>query len=82
MIQRTRHMKRVRNLLTTHPVVAILGARQVGKTTLAREYASAFPRSFLSASEADSVEWRRAFVQTFVERDLWTHSRWRRASGP
>lgn len=29
-----------------------------------------FPRSFLSESEADSVEWRRAFVQTFVERDL------------
>ena len=179
MIKRTRHMKRVADLLRTHPVVAILGARQVGKTTLAREIESSFPgpvtridledpddlarlsepklalepleglvvidevqrraelfpvlrvlvdrsdrdtrflvlgsagqellrqssetlagriayhelggfaldevgevaadrlwlrggfpRSFLSESEADSVEWRRAFVQTFVERDL------------
>jgi predicted AAA+ superfamily ATPase len=29
-----------------------------------------FPRSFLAASEADSSEWRRAFLQTFLERDL------------
>ena len=29
-----------------------------------------FPRSFLSASEADSMRWRRAFVRTFLERDL------------
>ena len=36
MIQRARHLKRVDTLLRTHPSVAILGARQVGKTTLAR----------------------------------------------
>jgi hypothetical protein len=30
----------------------------------------AFPRSFLARSEADSVSWRRQFVETFVERDL------------
>lgn len=29
-----------------------------------------FPRSFLAAGEAESFEWRRAFVQTFLERDL------------
>ncbi len=29
----------------------------------------AFPRSFLARSEGDSVAWRRAFVNTFVERD-------------
>lgn len=29
-----------------------------------------FPLSFLAASEADSVRWRRAFVRTFTERDL------------
>jgi predicted AAA+ superfamily ATPase len=29
-----------------------------------------FPRSFLAPSEAVSFEWRRAFVQTFLERDL------------
>lgn len=29
-----------------------------------------FPRSFLSATLADSYEWRRSFVRTFLERDL------------
>lgn len=37
MVQRPRHLKAVAALLSRHPVVAILGARQVGKTTLARE---------------------------------------------
>lgn len=36
MINRARHKKRLSQLLTRNPVVAILGARQVGKTTLAR----------------------------------------------
>jgi len=29
-----------------------------------------FPRSFLAADEADSYEWRRQFIRTFVERDI------------
>jgi predicted AAA+ superfamily ATPase len=29
-----------------------------------------FPRAFLAADELDSAEWRRAFVKTFLERDL------------
>lgn len=29
-----------------------------------------FPRSFLAPSEEDSIDWRRGFVQTFLERDL------------
>ena len=29
-----------------------------------------FPRSFLARNEADSYEWRRQFVRTFVERDI------------
>lgn len=179
MIERRRHLLHVQELLRTHPVVGILGARQVGKTTLARELArrfggpvtrfdledpddlarlaepklaldqleglviidevqrraelfpllrvlvdrpgqdtrflvlgsagpdllrqtsetlagriayhelsgftldevgmpgadrlwrrGGFPRSFLSASEADSFEWRRGFIRTFLERDL------------
>ncbi len=37
MIRRTEHLKRLTSLLKQFPVVAILGARQVGKTTLARE---------------------------------------------
>src|SRR5688572_11956872 len=36
-IDRAHHVRRVERLLREHPVVAILGARQVGKTTLARE---------------------------------------------
>ncbi|MGH7343155.1 MAG: AAA family ATPase, partial [Candidatus Rokuibacteriota bacterium] len=37
MIQRPRHLERLAHLLAHHPVVALLGARQVGKTTLARQ---------------------------------------------
>lgn len=29
-----------------------------------------FPRSFLAASEQDSIAWRRQFIQTLLERDL------------
>ena len=29
-----------------------------------------FPRSFLAANDADSAAWRRAFLRSFVERDL------------
>jgi predicted AAA+ superfamily ATPase len=36
MLERPRHLARIEDLLRTHPVVGILGARQVGKTTLAR----------------------------------------------
>jgi len=37
MIERTAHSHRVVQLLDRNPVVALLGARQVGKTTLARQ---------------------------------------------
>jgi hypothetical protein len=37
VIPRASHLDRIRGLLDQSPVVAILGARQVGKTTLARE---------------------------------------------
>ncbi len=37
MIRRPKHLARLAVLLKSHPVVAILGARQVGKTTLAGE---------------------------------------------
>ena len=37
MVPRLRHRKIVQDLLRDYPVVAILGARQVGKTTLALE---------------------------------------------
>lgn len=41
MIAREDHLTRVRLLLREFPVVALLGARQVGKTTLARQLAEA-----------------------------------------
>ncbi len=37
ILPRQRHLQHVKELLSRHPVVAILGARQVGKTTLARQ---------------------------------------------
>ena len=40
MIPRDRHLNRVRLLLRESPVVALLGPRQVGKTTLARQLAA------------------------------------------
>ncbi len=39
-IHRTAHRERVTRLLQEHPVVAILGPRRIGKTTLAREIAA------------------------------------------
>ena len=40
MIPRPQHLKELRRLLKAYPVVAILGARQVGKTTLAQALTS------------------------------------------
>jgi uncharacterized protein len=39
MIDRSLEIKKLSGLLRRHPVVAIIGARQVGKTTLARSFA-------------------------------------------
>lgn len=44
MIQREREQVILQKLLRRHPVVAIVGARQVGKTTLARQVATAAGR--------------------------------------
>lgn len=44
MITRKRARDRLVELLDRHPVVAILGARQVGKTTMARRIAAGFDR--------------------------------------
>ena len=40
MIKRTRELEVLAGLVARHPVVAITGARQVGKTTLARQFAA------------------------------------------
>ncbi len=43
MIERIRHLEEVRGLLAEFPVAALIGARQVGKTTLARRIAADWP---------------------------------------
>lgn len=44
---------------------------EVGPSTLASVWLrGGFPRSFLARSAAASAEWRRAFIRTFLERDL------------
>src|SRR6185369_4851349 len=42
MVDRPAHLARLRSLLTQFPVVAVIGARQVGKTTLAMAYSDGF----------------------------------------
>jgi hypothetical protein len=49
MIRRTRELESLAGLLKRHPAAAIVGARQVGKTTLARQFAAGWkgPVTFL-----------------------------------
>lgn len=42
MIGRPTHLERLRSLLDQFPVVGLIGARQVGKTTLARAFAASY----------------------------------------
>ena len=44
---------------------------EVGSAEMERLWVrGGFPRSFLADTDADSAAWRKAFVRTFVERDL------------
>ena len=48
-----------------------LQVAEVGRSHMSRLWIrGGFPRSFLAATDADSAAWRKAFVRTFVERDL------------
>jgi len=40
MLERRRHLELLGGLLRRHPIVCIIGARQVGKTTVARQFAA------------------------------------------
>ncbi len=42
MLQRTSYLQAIEEQFQAHPICAILGARQVGKTTLARQFAAQF----------------------------------------
>ena len=43
MVERNRHLSKLKLLLSRNPVVALLGARQVGKTTLAKALSQDWP---------------------------------------
>lgn len=55
MLERTTHRRHVLQTLEQFPVVALLGARQVGKTTLARQVAAAWdgPVHFFDLEDPD-----------------------------
>jgi hypothetical protein len=47
------------------------GIDEVGVAHLERLWGrGGFPRAYLARTDAESFEWRRAFIQTFLERDL------------
>ncbi|MBI2291194.1 MAG: ATP-binding protein, partial [Betaproteobacteria bacterium] len=48
-----------------------LSVREVGLKMAARLWLrGGFPRAFLARSDAQSMQWRQAFLRTFLERDL------------
>jgi len=57
MIDRPRYLAQIEEVFRTHPVCALLGPRQCGKTTLARVLASAEPTTFFDLE--DPVDRRR-----------------------
>jgi predicted AAA+ superfamily ATPase len=51
--------------------VSGFGMDEVGASNLQQLWArGGFPRSYLADREPESIEWRRAFIQTFLERDM------------
>lgn len=56
-LERRRHLDSLGELLEQFPVVGLLGARQVGKTTLARDYAAGcdLPATFFDLEDAGDV---------------------------
>jgi predicted AAA+ superfamily ATPase len=57
MINRRKEITTLRGLLKRHPVVGIIGARQIGKTTLARFFISSArgPSSFFDLEDPDDM---------------------------
>lgn len=57
-----------------HVVMGGFSLDEVGMNAFERHWLrGGFPRSFLAGSEAESLRWRKDFIQSFVERDLPTH---------
>lgn len=70
MILRTHHLERLKQQLANFPVVALLGARQVGKTTLARQLEQSWvgPRRHFDLEDPDDQA--RLADPSFVLRGL------------
>jgi predicted AAA+ superfamily ATPase len=62
MIARLDYRQRVEKALTRNPIVALLGARQVGKTTLARE--------FVPLDSANYLDLEDPFVTDLMENPM------------
>ena len=59
MIHRTKHILQVLGLLERFPVVAILGARQIGKTTLARQITGDYPKPVHTFDLENPIDFNR-----------------------
>lgn len=70
MILRTRHLELLKRQLANFPVVAILGARQVGKTTLARQLEKDWVGSKHHFDLEDPDDQARLTDPSFVLREL------------
>ena len=66
MILRRRHIDSVLGLLRTFPVVALIGARQVGKTTLSQQLAEQWPGETTVFDLEDPVDLARLSEPTLV----------------
>jgi predicted AAA+ superfamily ATPase len=55
-VLRTAHLERVKQLLRQSPVVAVLGARQVGKSTLARQVAQRWPKDRVTFFDLENAQ--------------------------
>ncbi len=69
-IRRTRHLQTIRRLLRDNPVVCILGCRQVGKTTLARQLLAGVRGPKAVFDLEDPVDRQRLRDPGLVLRDL------------
>lgn len=70
LIERRRHQETVAGLLRRHPVVGILGARQVGKTTLAQQLAARYDGDSFFFDLEDPTDQARLAEPMLALRDL------------
>ncbi len=70
IVERPRHLAVVQGLIERHPVVSILGARQVGKTTLARLLAAQYTGPVTSFDLEDPTDLARLAEPMLALREL------------